>query len=242
MTAAVFVSPHFDDAVLSCGGKIPEIPGSTVITVFSGGPARVDPLPVWDQKCGFAPGDDVMAVRALEDDAALDRLQAQPQRLGFWDGQYRGDSGNRLVRAVRWRLGNRRLVRDVAEKLVGVIEELGLETVFIPLGVGHPDHKLTTKASLGAARRLPHVRWVVYEDLPYAAESSANSAAALRAIATAGFTLEPLEPGEPRELEAEVDATDKRAALDCYRSQLDALGQRLEVALNAPERYHRLVV
>lgn len=268
MTAVGFVSPHFDDAVLSCGRQVGAHAGSIVITVFSGGPTRVDPLPLWDQMSGFAPGDDVMGLRAQEDDAALDRLRVRGQRLGFWDGHYRADAGNWLVRVMQRRLGDRRLVSRVAyklsavaaelglervvrrrlgdhplvprvaEKLSTVAEELGLETVFIPLGVGHPDHKLTASACLAAARRLPQLRWVVYEDLPYATETSKGREAALRAIAADGFTLEPLEI----ELEPGADMERKRAAVECYRSQLNALGERIELALNATERYHRLVV
>jgi LmbE family N-acetylglucosaminyl deacetylase len=237
VTAVGFVSPHFDDAVLSCGGQVWALAGSTVITVFSGGPARVDPLPFWDQMSGFSPGEDVMGLRAQEDDAALDRLHARGQRLGFWDGHYRVGSSNRLVRVMQRRLGDRRLVPSVAEKLSIVLEKLGLETVFIPLGVGHSDHKITASACLATARRLPQLRWVVYEDLPYAAESSRSREVALRAVAAYGFTLEPLEV----KLEPEVDVGPKRAAVECYRSQLNALGQRVELVLNATERYHRLL-
>ncbi|HEX3803750.1 MAG TPA: PIG-L family deacetylase [Solirubrobacteraceae bacterium] len=230
-----FVSPHFDDAVLSCARQIATRPGSTVVTVFSGGPDRVDPLTAWDENCGFAPGDDVPAVRAQEDEDALSSLQARASGLAFWDGQYRSGSPSRLVRAVRARLGTGRLVPDIAETLGGVVEDLGLETVFIPLGISHPDHKLTAQACLQVARVRPQTRWMVYEDLPYARESAEAREAAVAAVAAAGFTLEPLALGDG------VDLERKRTAIECYRSQLKALGARVEVALSAPERYHRLV-
>ena len=70
--------------------------GENVLTVFSGGPGRVEPLPLWDLECGFAPGDRVMEIRAKEDDAALALLDAAGERLGFWDDQYRSAVGSGL--------------------------------------------------------------------------------------------------------------------------------------------------
>jgi LmbE family N-acetylglucosaminyl deacetylase len=234
VNAAGFVSPHFDDAVLSCGLEIASLPEGTVITVFSGGPERVAPLPLWDRECGFTPGYDVTSVRAQEDDAALAQLDARARRLGFWDGQYRARAPNRFVRAAQRELGDRRLPSRISEAVGATIPELGLETIFVPLGVGHPDHKLVAKACLAAARRLPELQWLVYEDLPYAAESAQSREAALAAIAAAGFRLEPalIEPTAAPER--------KRAAVECYTSQLKALGARAQLALDTPEQYHRL--
>src|ERR1700684_3519700 len=87
---AVFISPHFDDAVLSCAGAIAE--GCVVVTVFSSGPEHVDPLPLWDRECQvFQPGDNGAAIRQLEDDAALASLGADGVRLGLWESQYTAD-------------------------------------------------------------------------------------------------------------------------------------------------------
>jgi LmbE family N-acetylglucosaminyl deacetylase len=230
-----FVSPHFDDAVLSCARQIGTRPGSTVLTVFSGGPDRVDRLTVWDEKCGFAPGDDVLAVRLQEDDDALSCLQARGKGLAFWDRQYRSASRNGAMRSTRAEIGTEKLVPDIAETLGGAVEDLGLATVFIPLGVTHPDHKLAATACLHVARARPQTDWIVYEDLPYARESAAAREAALAVLAAAGFTLEPLALGDGAELER------KRAAIECYRTQVKGLGERVDVALAGPERYHQLV-
>src|SRR5579872_2478636 len=80
------VSPHLDDAVLSCGQLLGARPKSHLVTVFSSGPSKVRPLPDWDQMSGvFSPGDDVMAIRRQEDDEALSLMSGTGHRLGFWD-------------------------------------------------------------------------------------------------------------------------------------------------------------
>ena len=79
------VSPHLDDAVLSCGNFMASHPGVSVVTVFAGNPPAypTDPMRQWDVQSGFAPGDDVMETRRHEDDAALEVLGAKPVHLEF---------------------------------------------------------------------------------------------------------------------------------------------------------------
>src|SRR5665213_1523592 len=79
------VSPHLDDAVLSCAGLIAGAPATTVLTVFAGfPPARDAATPAeflpgstfWDQAGGFVAGDDVVGLRRAEDSAALENIGA----------------------------------------------------------------------------------------------------------------------------------------------------------------------
>jgi hypothetical protein len=89
MTAPlVIVSPHFDDAALSCVSLVARHPGAVLLTVFGAGPSRVDPLTRWDRASGFAPGDDVIAALAAEDSDACEALGARQVRLKRWDSQY----------------------------------------------------------------------------------------------------------------------------------------------------------
>jgi hypothetical protein len=81
----VIVSPHFDDAALSCVSLVARHPGAVLLTVFGAGPPRVNPITRWDRASGFAPGDDVIAVRAAEDLDACDALGARQVRLKHWD-------------------------------------------------------------------------------------------------------------------------------------------------------------
>lgn len=231
-----------DDAALSCGQLLSASPGSHVVTVFSGGPARVRPLPWWDKMSGsFQPGDDVMALRAVEDDGAWAVAGVHGHRLGFWDEQYR--EGRRValarlrpraVRAAQARVDDPGVEEAVYEMLRTVIDELGLQTWLVPLGLWHGDHKKTARACLRLARSMPDRRWVVYEELPYRLEvplEVSDAKARLRAI---GFAIEPaVLPSAP-------DSSQKRAMVDCYRSQLPCLGARADAAVTGPELFHHL--
>lgn len=236
---AGFISPHLDDVVLSCATAI--TPGSVVVTVFDSGPAHVDPLPAWDRECAvFRAGDDVPAIRRAEDAEALAQLQASGRQLGFWAQQYRLPSNSLLARLGR-RVGVTNAPDEgestaaVASRLRAAVQESDLSTWFLPLGVAHPDHRRTTDASLQVAREVPELRWIVYEDLPYAAESDLERSAARERIVAAGFQLEELH------LVGALGLTRKREAVISYRSQLTGLGDRVETAVKGPERYHALV-
>src|SRR5947209_1461232 len=87
---AVFVSPHLDDAVLSCGALIARCAAARIVTVFAGRPHHWDAAAVteWDAACGFGPGDDVVGARREEDEQACAVLGATAVWLGFVDGQY----------------------------------------------------------------------------------------------------------------------------------------------------------
>lgn len=233
------VSPHFDDAVLSCADLISGVERCLVLTVFSDGPETAGKISDWDRACGFSVGDDVMVTRATEDAAALVILRATPASLGF--SEYRASIPlwaraviARVIRFVRSRHGSAELAMRIADALTDRLEQANATSCAFPLGVYHFDHRLTTLACLEVARRLPGVHWLVYEDMPYTLESPQRRAAALRRIRAAGFTLEPLT------IELSNDAERKRAAVGCYDSQLRGLGDRVQPAISAAERYHRL--
>jgi LmbE family N-acetylglucosaminyl deacetylase len=77
-------SPHFDDAAMGAGHLLLAHPGSTVVTVFAGPPARYPDEPTeWDALGGFRAGDDVVAVRRHEDADALTVLGADHVWLEF---------------------------------------------------------------------------------------------------------------------------------------------------------------
>lgn len=233
--AVAVVSPHFDDAVLSCGQLLAGRPGSHVVTVFSEGPRRVRRLPAWDRMSAmFNPGDDVVGIRRAEDDAALALLEATSHRLGLWDSQYRRP----FEPPRRWQRHRRdvaRAARLVAERLAPLVESLGVPTWLMPLGLVHHDHLVTAAACLDVATQVRSVEWIAYEELPYGAERAELVERALAALAGRG--LEPRPSHAPQSAGADA----KRRAVACYRSQWTALGDRAHLVLDSPEHYHRLV-
>ncbi|HEX6364363.1 MAG TPA: PIG-L family deacetylase, partial [Albitalea sp.] len=145
------VSPHLDDAVLSCGRRLAAHPGGVVVTVFAGTPRDGERLTDWDARCGFAGAAQAMAARRDEDRAALARLRARPVWLDFLDAQY----------------GETPALEAVREALAHVLGEARPDTVLYPLGLFHSDHLLAHEASRLALAAHPRVRALAYEDVPY---------------------------------------------------------------------------
>ena len=146
----VVISPHLDDAVFACGALLAAHPGATVLSIFAGDPPADQPLTPWDRDCGFAPGDDVMAMRRAEDAEALALLGATPLWLDFLDAQY----------------GATPSVETLASALRMSIAQIAPDTLFIPLGLFHSDHVLTHRAALQALTGLRVVCYA-YEDALY---------------------------------------------------------------------------
>jgi hypothetical protein len=153
---SLYLSPHLDDAVLSCAGHIlhEREQGRRVVvaTLFSeGGEGET--------------GRRLYRARRDEDRRALAVLGAECLHLGLLDAPFR-DPYYRSFQPLL--LG--RHVRDAGDEdeAAGAILELWRQVrparLYCPLGVGtHIDHRLTYRA----ARRLPAER-VYYEDRPYA--------------------------------------------------------------------------
>jgi LmbE family N-acetylglucosaminyl deacetylase len=228
LTAVVVVSPHFDDAALGAAHLLTSYPGSTVITVLAGRPAAYpDPVSEWDAAGGFGPGDDVVAVRREEDRAAMGALGARPVWLEFADHQY-------LAPAERPRPA------DVAPALARAVAAAGATSVFLPMGLANPDHVLTHDAGLLARDALlddAAPSWFCYEDGGY------KHLPGLLAWRVAKLFRNGLWP-TPAVVPVVPDAGAKRAAIECYTSQLAPLRQdhQLEerLAANVPEQYWRL--
>ncbi|MCX5745575.1 MAG: hypothetical protein NT062_24120 [Proteobacteria bacterium] len=136
----VFVSPHFDDVALSCGGRVR--PGDLVISLFTRTRHRA-----------------VEQRRAAEDGAACALAGARQLDLGFDDAPDRVGIAPTFRALVLDAALDRALVRE----LRGAIRThaRGASEVWIPLGIGgHIDHRTTFAAAPRGAR--------FYADRPYA--------------------------------------------------------------------------
>jgi LmbE family N-acetylglucosaminyl deacetylase len=209
------VSPHLDDAVLSCAGLIAGAPGTTVVTVFAGFPPARDAatpsefLPgstSWDQASGFVAGDDVVGLRRAEDRAALAHLGASPYWLDFLDSQY--------VLEPRESAGP----ADIAARIRVAIGKLQPATIAFPLGLEHTDHRRTHEACFLLLKESPQLaqNWVAFIDVPYRAVYRAQADLRLARLRELGYELEPLS----------FDLGERKiAALGEYPSQLKALAE-----------------
>jgi len=170
----IYFSPHFDDAVLSCGGQIYQATqaGETVliVTVTAGKPdskVRSEFARAQHRSWGLSE-EEVITARRAEDIAACRLLGAAYAHWPWPDCIYRLDraTGEPLYRSDEDIFGDlapaeRPLVQEVAEKM-GTLPPAG--QLFVPLTVGHHvDHQLTR----AAAEQQYGDALVYYEDYPY---------------------------------------------------------------------------
>ena len=175
----IFLSPHFDDAVYSCGGTI-GVQASVglrplVITVFGGVPSptlELSPFAAQIQRdMGFRLNPQIAVSSRREEDArALDYLKTDYLWLDYLDAIYRGTPayytvGNQLV-GGEVHPGDLWIDRELAEKLVALHERLPDTVWYAPFGVGrHVDHQLVSSAIDRLVQRGANVK--LYEDFPY---------------------------------------------------------------------------
>ena len=92
----LYLSPHFDDVALSCGGMVAQQAAKgwlvEVATVFAAGPAQGAELSAFArwQHQRWGASEEAVQRRGEEDAAALARLGARAHRLPFPDAVYRG--------------------------------------------------------------------------------------------------------------------------------------------------------
>jgi LmbE family N-acetylglucosaminyl deacetylase len=176
----IYLSPHYDDVSLSCGGAIHQQTqaGQSVlaVTICAAPPAQDEPLSPhaetlhewWD-----AP-EDAVATRRAEDQASMNILGVDYLRLDFTDCIYRGnpEKGEWYYNSDAELFGqvhptDLMLADKIAEALVERISRKKGVMLYAPLTVGHHvDHQLTH----AAAWQLRQQGWTVlfYEDYPYA--------------------------------------------------------------------------
>jgi LmbE family N-acetylglucosaminyl deacetylase len=175
----IFLSPHLDDVVYSCGGTlgVQVSCGQTplVITVFAGiPPSNLQPSPyalqvqhLMDFRENPA---QVFEARRQEDAAALDYLRVDYLWLDYFDAIYRGnpayysDRGSLIGGDVH--PGDSFIDRQLAQMLVTLHERLPDTVWYAPLGVGrHVDHQIVCSAADRLIQRGANVK--LYEDFPY---------------------------------------------------------------------------
>jgi LmbE family N-acetylglucosaminyl deacetylase len=214
---AIYLSPHLDDVVLSCGGQIASRcrhgDRVLVVTAFAG----AEPEPPQSELVSrvheiFGLRDEVIAERRREDTAACEHLGAEITHWDLPEAIYRRDSAGRDIYAQLSELFQEPRADDtgMVESLCSRLRELPRsEQVVCPLAVGgHVDHRLVRLAGEREIERL-----LYYEDVPYAEKRGAIRRALGNTDAWENRTVEI----EESELEAKIEAC------AAYRSQLSGL-------------------
>jgi len=184
----IFLSPHLDDIVYSCGGTLGVQVSCglrpLVITVFAGIPPTGLQLSSYAQEVqrgmGFRQNSaEVMTARRQEDAAALDYLHVDYLWLNYQDAIYRGSPAYYTQRSEL--IGGDVHPADVvidkqlAQDLVALQERLPDTVWYAPLAIGrHVDHQIVTSAADRLVQRGATVNF--YEDFPYVLEKDALNA------------------------------------------------------------------
>jgi LmbE family N-acetylglucosaminyl deacetylase len=184
----IYISPHFDDAVLSCGGLIREQSRKGLpveIWTLCAGDAPAGPLSALSMAChqqwGLETAEAVVAARRLENQAAAALLGAETVDFSIPDCIYRRSPAGELLYTEEV-FGpihplDGELDADIAAALTSELQPGDI--VVSPLSIGaHLDHVLARRAAEKLDRPL-----IYYADIPYllnAPESLASAAAGLK--------------------------------------------------------------
>jgi LmbE family N-acetylglucosaminyl deacetylase len=231
----IYLSPHLDDAVLSCGAAIHRqtAAGEAVLVItFFAGEMRADvPLsPFARLQHGYWGNPPrPMALRRTEDLAALTLLGAEAWHLDYLDAVYRvGAEGQWLYVDLDTLYGPVHPQdplalegsRPLADHLIALIPADTQAVVYAPLGVGgHVDHQVIHRAARLLLDR--GYRLAFYEDYPYVEQPGAVEAV-LAAVGASFWST------ATRALDA-ADMVAKVSAVGYYRTQLSVLFGGAEV-------------
>ncbi len=147
---AVILSPHFDDAVLSCWHTLASADEVLVVNVFAGEPAA-GALGWWDELAGATDSAAAVRTRIEEDRQALALAGRTAVNLPFLDSQYRQSD---------------QAPGEILQALHGVL--IKDARIYAPASLGdhHRDHTAVRAAAL--ALRAEGADVVLYADLPHA--------------------------------------------------------------------------
>ncbi len=216
----VVLSPHLDDAALSCGGLVAELRGVAprlVVTLCAGDPP---PGPASESKRSqfFAHPRE----RRREDREAMQSLACDYLHLGFCDAVYRyDDRGRPLYREFltgEIHPGDRAHAAAVADAIARICAQTGAILVVAPLAIGrHIDHVICARAAVALAGS--GARLLFYQDIPYSVPGNRIT----KVADTAEHALARLGLAPERELLVPFDLDAKTRLVARYGTQLSML-------------------
>ncbi len=198
-THCYFVSPHLDDAVLSCGNLMSYLTGKmhmSVLTIFTeAGEGRQETLSakMFLKQCGIKNAKELFAKRKEEDKTVLELLEASYTHLGYKDALWRKKRSGWLGKILgkifpefvhvyptyRFHITRGRIAKDdhdlmdeIEKSLRASIDANTKNILFFPIGLGkHVDHVITSKMGLRFSENV-----VFYADFPYCLSDTPNDA------------------------------------------------------------------
>lgn len=167
---SIIVSPHLDDAALSCGGRMLGDQAVMVVNVFS-------KTAWWRFGHGAADAEKIQKCREMEEELVARLSGAAMIGLGLSEAILRGYGMEQVFDPPRQEgevaKADSEASARIRQSVISVSREHPLAHWFLPLGMGgHVDHILARDAAAEALREAgikpTHLHF--YEDLPYAAK------------------------------------------------------------------------
>jgi LmbE family N-acetylglucosaminyl deacetylase len=220
MSIHLYLSPHMDDAVLSCGGQmaaqIERGERVRVLNIFAGIPdyTRLSAYAERQHNKWGRPADPV-STRRIEDERVLDDLGAEVEYWEFYDCIYRQANGEFLYTHHDAVFGpihpaETALIATLTHNLRRLTETWPEAVFYAPIGAGgHVDHRLVRASAVALQRTGLPVQF--YEDFPYVAREGVLGEAQAELPVTWTSHLTP------------IDVARKIATIAGYASQLLAV-------------------
>ena len=218
----VVLSPHLDDAVLSCWSILADDRDVAVVTVFAGVPAEGAEPAAWDLITGAREPRRRLEERRAEDREALALAGRRPVHLAYVESQYRSNDPS---------------IDELATAIAEHVPDGAI--IAAPAAIkGHADHVLVRRAAtaLSAPGEV-----TLYADLPYATRfgwpawvTGGEPTSNVDVDAYWRLYLDDDRRPVIRRLTEEQQAV-KLEALGAYRSQLAALDGGPQRRVSHPE-------
>lgn len=216
----LFVSPHYDDAALSCGHLIKRLSGGNIIyvvNIFT--TSHKGPHTFSSKKFLKVSGNtDALALyndRKAEDFKALKWLGVKGFDMSYQDAIFRRRSisifGRVLpeldhiypfYKAILWSSGHRE--KALSKKIENDLRKFNkrVDIVFLPLAIGgHVDHRIARRIGENVSKNI-----IYYSDFPYNINNPTT-----------------LVPAGYKKVEIPVDLKEKSVLLKFYKSQFGGL-------------------
>lgn len=187
-----FVSPHLDDAILSCGSLMLHLKGQvkmSVLTAFteSGDYPETLSARMFLRQCGVLDAHELFSKRRGEDKKVLKLLNTSWEHLGFPDALWRKKEAGQIIRAFgrflpellhvyptyrfhittgRISSADQLLINQIERSIMRSIDLSDETTLFFPLGLGkHVDHAIMYLIGQRFSKSFRRV--IFYADFPY---------------------------------------------------------------------------
>jgi len=254
----LILSPHADDAVLSCGGLMYTLAQQgqpvvvwTLMVADAPKPLPRSPL-VNDLHLRWGVENDPYVMRRAEDKVAIEQLGAEVVFGDWLDGIYRVAGNGRVVYPdLDFLFAELQPTDPLLNNALDLARWPSLQAVYIPLAAGnHVDHQLVRQLALRWLQAAPaSIGVYFYEEYPYAAQTNEishfhtgekprlfGSTAVQTALATLpGLTSPLVRQFDEAALQAKINA------IACYASQISSFwNSTAEMAQNVRE-YARFV-